>query len=558
MDNTGIGVISAFPCPDHVEQRVAGGGDAGMEEQVFDYIIVGAGSAGSVLAARLSEDPNVSVCLIEAGPADTAENIHVPVAFGKLFRTRLDWDYFTHEEPHLHRRRVYLPRGRVLGGTSSINTMVYIRGNQADFDEWKQPGWSFAELLPYFKRSEDNERGESLYHGVGGPLAVSDGRANNPMAAAFVEAATQAGFSVNDDFNGHTQDGFGFFQLTQRDGRRCSTATGFLHPASSRPNLTVETHLQVHRVLIENGRAVGVTGTRLDEQITLRAGREVILSAGAYNSPHLLMLSGVGPAQLLGALDIPVVHDLPEVGANLQDHALVPLVFLHSVPISLLAAGTPEHVRQFMEEGRGPLTANGPEAGGFVRTDPSLDRPNVEYLAAPVMFADSGLATPTHHSLSYGPSMLAPRSRGFVTLASDDPTAKPKIVHNYFADPADLDDAVEATRIGLRIARQKAVEPYTESQYEPPASESDQDLREYVRRYAHSIFHPAGTCAMGSVVDAELRVAGVDGLRVVDASVMPTLVRGNPNAATIAIAEKAADLIKGVPAPPPVSSAAVA
>lgn len=513
---------------------------------MWDYVIVGAGSAGAVLAARLSEDPDVRVCLIEAGPADTAQNIHVPVAFGKLFRTHLDWDYDTHEEPHLRRRRIYLPRGRVLGGTSSINTMLYVRGNRLDFDGWEQPGWGFDDLLPYFKRSEDNERGESAYHAVGGPLSVSDGRARNPMSAAFVEAAAEAGFPVNDDFNGAVQDGFGFFQLNQRDGRRASTATAFLHPAADRPNLTVETNFQVHRVLIENGRAVGVVGNRLDEEITVRAEREVILSAGAYNSPQLLMLSGVGPAPLLGALGIGVALDQPFVGQNLQDHVLVPLIFTHSQPISMIAAGTPEDVELFLSEGRGPMTANGPEVGGFVRTDGALPAPNAEYLAAPVMFADSGLGTPTHHALSFGPSMLTPRSRGMVLLASDAPTAKPKIIHNYLAEPADLDDAVAATRIGLEISRQKALATYNEGQFSPPASESDADLRDYIRGYAHSIFHPAGTCSMGTVVDADLRVLGVDGLRVVDASVMPTLVRGNPNAAVIAIAERAADLIRGV------------
>jgi choline dehydrogenase len=524
---------------------------------MYDYVIVGAGSAGCVLAARLSEDPDVDVCLIEAGPADTADNIHIPVAFGKLFRTHLDWDYDTHEEPHLDRRRVYLPRGRVLGGTSSMNTMIYIRGNRLDFDGWGQPGWSYDELLPYFKRSEDNERGASAYHGVGGPLAVSENRSNNPMNVAFVEAANQAGFPLNDDFNGAEQDGFGFFQLTQRDGRRCSTAAAFLRPALGRPNLTVETNLQVHRVVTENGRAVGVTGDRLDEAVTIQASREVILCAGAYNSPQLLMLSGIGPAQLLNVLGIPVVLDQPLVGQNLQDHVLVPLIYTHSQPISLLVAAAPENVQRFFAEGRGPLTANGPESGGFMRTSGSLAAPDVEFLGAPVMFADSGLGTPTHHAFSFGPSMLTPRSRGSVMLASDAPTAKPKISHNYFAEPSDLDDAVEATRIGLEIGRQKALTPYTEDQFRPPLSDSDADLRRYVQMYTHSIFHPAGTCAMGTVVDAELRVRGVDGLRVVDASVMPTLVRGNPNAPVIAIAEKAADLVRGV-APLPRQSAATA
>jgi choline dehydrogenase-like flavoprotein len=513
---------------------------------VYDYVIVGAGSAGCVLAARLSEDPTVRVCLVEAGPADTAEDIHVPVAFGKMFRTHLDWDYATHEEPALGRRRVYLPRGKVLGGTSSTNTMIYIRGNRLDFDEWQQPGWGFDDLLPYFKRSEDNERGASAYHGTGGPQTVSDGRARNPMSAAFVDAAAHAGYGVNDDFNGESQDGFGFFQLTQRDGRRCSTAVAYLHPVLDRPNLTVETNVQVTRILTEGGRAAGVTGTRLDEQLTIRAEREVILTAGAYNSPQLLMLSGIGPAGLLGALGIDVVVDQPLVGQNLQDHVLVPLVYTHDVPISLISAGTPEDVAQFINEGRGPLTANGPESGGFIRSRDGLPAPDVEYLGAPVMFADSGLGTPTQHSFSFGPSMLQPRSRGFVTLASGAPTAKPKIMHRYLAEEADLADAVEATRIGMRIARQAPLKLYTTGTHEPPASDSDADLREYIRGYAHSIYHPAGTCAMGSVVDAELRVRGIDGLRVADASVMPTLVRGNPNAAVIAIAEKAADLVRQV------------
>jgi len=529
----------------------------GEEKRMYDYVIVGAGSAGCVLAARLTEDSDVTVCLVEAGPADTAQNIHVPVAFAKLFRTHLDWDYDTHDEPFLGRRRIYLPRGRVLGGTSSINTQIYIRGNKIDYDGWNQPGWGYDELLPYFRRSEDNERGESDYHGVGGPLAVSEGRANNPMSAAFVEAADQAGFPSNSDFNGSEQDGFGYFQLTQRDGKRCSTATAFLHPAMSRPNLTVETNLQVNRVLIERGRAVGVTGQRLDEEITVQAEREVILSGGAYNSPQLLMLSGIGAAEMLNPLGIPVVVDQPQVGQNLQDHVLVPLIYTHSHPISMLAAGQPEHFEQFMSAGRGPLTSNGPEAGGFVRTRTGLPAPDLEFLAAPVMFVDNGLGVPTDHALSFGPSMIAPNSRGSVTLASEDPTTKPRILHNYFADRADMDTAVSGLRISLEIAGQTALKPYTATPFRPAASESDVDLRDYIRSYAHSIYHPTSTCAIGNVVDAELRVLGVEALRVVDASVMPTIVRGNTNAPTIAIAEKAADLVRGVTYPVEPAGAAV-
>jgi choline dehydrogenase-like flavoprotein len=514
---------------------------------MYDYVIVGAGSAGCVLAARLSEDPDVSVCLIEAGPSDISQNIHVPAAFGKLFRTNMDWDYDTHDEPQLGRRRVYLPRGNVLGGTSSINTMIYIRGNRADYDGWNQQGWSYRELLPYFLRSEDNERGESDYHGVGGPLAVSDGRSENPMSTAFVAAAVQAGQLYNEDFNGATQDGFGAFQLTQRDGMRASAATAFLHPAMDRPNLTVESNLQVHRVLVEGGRATGVLGYRLEEEIVIRAEREVIVSAGAYNSPQLLQLSGIGPAWQLEALGVDVIADLPEVGQNLQDHLLVPLIYVHDHPVSLLVAGQARYQEQFATSRSGPLTSNGPEAGGFARTESGLSAPNIEFLAAPVMFADNGLGTPTAHALSYGPSMLGARSRGSVALASDDPTAKPKIIHNYLAEPEDLADAVDAVRVGLDIARQDALEAYTANPYRPPTSDSDEALRDYIRSYAHSIYHPASTCAMGKVVDEQLRVYGVPGLRVVDASVMPTLIRGNPNAPTIAIAEKAADLLRDLP-----------
>jgi len=523
---------------------------------MYDYVIVGAGSAGCVLAARLTEDPDVTVCLIEAGPTDNHDNVHVPLAAAKLFRTRFDWDYDTHDEPRCGGRRVYLPRGRVIGGSSSMNGMIYVRGNRVDYDDWQQPGWGYDELLPYFLRSEDNERGASEYHGVGGPLSVSDGRSKNPISTAFVEAATQAGYSANPDFNGPRQEGFGAYQLTQRDGRRCSSAVAFLYPAMGRPNLTVETNLTVHRVIVENGRATGVAAGRLDEDIVLRANREVVLTAGAYNSPHLLMLSGIGPADMLTAHDIPVVLDQPLVGRNLQDHPAPWLVYTHSQPVSLLSAGQPEFLRQFVEQGRGPLTSNVPEVGGFVRTSDDLPAPDLQFHAAPVMLADGCLGEPTAHAISFGACVLTPRSRGSISLASNDPTAKPRIRHDYYSEEADLTAAVSGLRIGLEIARQQALTPYTERTYQPPASDSDEDLRAYARRCTQTLFHPVGTCAMGKVVDADLRVLGVDGLRVVDASIMPTIVRGNTNAPTIAIAEKAADLIRDVvPAPAPAALA---
>ncbi|GLW05800.1 choline dehydrogenase [Microtetraspora sp. NBRC 13810] len=516
---------------------------------MYDYVIVGGGSAGCALAARLSEDPSVSVCLIEAGPADTSDVIHVPSQFGRLFRTSLDWDYDSHEEPFLEGRRIYLPRGRVLGGSSSMNAGIYLRNSRLDYDRWGEPGWNYDDVLPYFLRSEDNERGASAYHGAGGPLGVSDGRSENPVSAAFVAAGQEAGFARNDDFNGPSRDGFGFFQVTQRDGRRCSAAVAFLHPAANRPNLTVELNLQVHRVLVEGGRATGVAGRRLDEEITIRAGREVVLCGGAYNSPQLLMLSGIGPADHLRQLGVPVAVDNPAVGANLQDHVLVPLILTLAEPVSLLMGLDPRYQRQFVEEGRGPLTSNGPEAGGFVRTRPELAEPDVGYFAAPVMFLDAGLSAPAGHAITYGPCVLRPESSGRVMLASADPTAKPKIEHGYFAAEADVAAAMAGLRIGLDIARTQPLAGSVSSFFRAPDSESDADLRSYIRRYAHSLFDVTGGCALGSVVDAELRVMGVDALRVVDASVMPEVGGGTPNASVIMIAERAADLMRGLRSP---------
>ncbi|MCR6483487.1 GMC family oxidoreductase N-terminal domain-containing protein [Amycolatopsis sp. OK19-0408] len=510
---------------------------------MYDYVIVGAGSAGCVLASRLAEDPDVTVCLIEAGPADSSQNIHVPAAFAKLFRTQYDWDYDSHDEEHLNGRRVYLPRGRVLGGTSSINTQIYIRGNALDYDGWNRPGWSWDEVLPYFLRSENHEGGSGPHHAVGGPLDVAAGRSRNPMSEAFIEAAVEVGHDRNDDFNAGAQDGVGFFELTQRGGWRVSTATAFLH-AQSRPNLTVETNVQVHRVVIEDGRATGVVGARLDDELRFDARREVILSAGTYNSPQLLQLSGIGPAGLLQAFEIPVVVDRPEVGQNLQDHMLIPLIYTHSEPISLLAAGAPENVERLMADGTGPLTSNGPEAGGFARTRSDLPAPDIELLAAPVMFVDNGLGVPTAHALSFGPSPITPSSRGSVGLASPDPTTKPRIVHNYLATEDDLAAAAQGLRIALEIAGAPALRRFTETAFRTPDSTDEAGLRDYARRYGHSIYHPVGTCAMGAVVDDELAVRGVAGLRVVDASVMPTIPRGNTNAPTIMIAEKAADIIR--------------
>jgi choline dehydrogenase len=529
---------------------------------MFDYVIVGAGSAGCVLASRLTEDPDVSVLLIEAGPPDSSENIHVPLAFPQLLHSQLDWDYSTLPEPFADRRRIHLPRGKTLGGSSSINWMVYIRGHRADYDEWRDggcEGWGYEDLLPYFKRSEDNERGASQYHGAGGPMAVSDGRSRNPMTEAFLEACDQAGQRRNEDFNGTEQDGFGRYQVTQGDGRRCSTAVGYLRPAGSRPNLTVETFLQVHRLLFEGDRAVGVQAERLGELHEFRAEREVILCGGAYNSPQLLMLSGIGPAELLTMLQIPVVADLPAVGENLQDHPGSGWLWTHDEPVSLLTAMNDENLELFSSEGSGPLTSNGVETGGFLRSREELPAPDLQFHVAGAMLVDEPIY---EHGITIAAYPAKPVSRGTVTLRSPDPTVAPFILHNYYSEDSDLQTVMHGLRVASEIADQPALAPYTVRPYDPPASDSEEDLRAYVRRHTYTTFHPVGTCRMGSdaeaVVDTELRVQGVQGLRVIDASIMPSIVRGNTNAATIAIAERAADVIRGVEPPTSAPPKAVA
>jgi choline dehydrogenase len=519
---------------------------------MYDYIIVGAGSAGCVLAARLSEDPDVSVLVLEAGGPDSLDSIHVPVAFGQLFKTACDWDYSSQPEPMCNGRRIYLPRGKTLGGCSSCNAMVYIRGHRVDYDEWRDagnPGWGYDDILPYFLRAEDNERGASEHHGTGGPLSVCDGRSRNVMMAAFVEAALGAGLARNDDFNGAEQDGAGYYQVTQRGGRRCSAAIAYLHPAAQRPNVTVETYVQVHRVLIEGGRAVGVGGARLGETLEFRAGREVILCGGAYNSPQLLMLSGVGPGAVLSALQIPVISDLPGVGRNLQDHPLCGAVWSTPEPVSLLTAATAENLQAFLENGTGPLTSNIAEAGAFHRTRSGMPAPDIQILAAPVMYLEEGLTPPPGHGFTIVTCVLKPSSRGDVTIASADPTAKPVIRHNYFTTDEDMRSMSDGLRLLVEIGGRPELGRFNQTAYQVPESLSDRDVQSFLARNTLTNYHPAGTCRMGSdaaaVVGSDLRVHGVEGLRVVDASIMPSIVRGNTNAPTIAIAEKAADLIRG-------------
>ena len=512
---------------------------------MYDYVIVGAGSAGCVLAARLSEDPEVSVALVEAGPPDVKENIHVPLGYLKLARTDVDWDYCTAPEANCDGRRIPLPRGKVLGGSSSINAMIYIRGNRADYDGWGAPGWAWDDLFPYFLRAEDNERGASEWHGAGGPLPVSDQRSGNVITPAFVEAGVEAGLARNEDFNGAEQDGVGMYQVTQRGGMRASAAVAYLHPAAERPNLTVLPYMHVNRVLFEGTHAVGVEASQLGQARELRAERETILCGGAYNSPQLLMLSGVGPAEHLALREVEVLLDQPAVGANLSDHAAAYNVWTTPEPESLLAALEPAALEEFAASQTGPFASNLAESGGFARVEPGAPAPDVQFHVAPVQIVDEGMGDPTAHGVWVSPCLLTPGSRGSVRLASNDPSAKPIVRNDFYTAEQDLPRMVAAMRLMEEVCAQPAMRPYCAEPFTAPAGDSEEAIRAHLARTTFPIYHPVGTCAIGSVLDAELRVQGLDGLRVVDASAMPAVPRGNTNAPVIAIAERAADLIKG-------------
>jgi choline dehydrogenase len=515
---------------------------------MYDYVIVGAGSAGCVLANRLSEDPDVQVLLLEAGPADVNQNIHVPLGYLQLGATEVDWDYHSAPEQHCRGRRITLPRGRVLGGSSSINAMVYIRGNARDYDEWGVPGWSWADLLPYFVKSEDNERGASELHGAGGPLPVSEQRSGNRISQAFVDAGEQAGLARNEDFNGAEQDGVGIYQVTQRGGMRGSAAVAYLHPAMERSNLTVMPHMLVQRIIFDGNRAVGVQASRLGEVQELRAEREVILSGGAYNSPQLLMLSGVGPAEHLMMREIEVLLDRPAVGQNLSDHPATQLVWTTPEPESLLLALEPAAMEEFEATQTGPFASNLAEAGGFARVGDGASAPDIQFHVAPVHIVNEGLGDPEGHGVWVSPCLLTEHSRGSVRLASADPTAKPIIHNDFYSAADDMERMIAAVRLTQQICGQPAMQPYCADPYTVPEGDSPEQLRAHVERTTFAIYHPVGTCRMGTdadaIVDEQLRVNGLEGLRVVDASVMPTVPRGNTNAPTIALAERAADLIR--------------
>lgn len=534
---------------------------------MYDYVIVGGGAAGCALAARLSEDASCRVLLLEAGPADTDPYIHMPVGFFKMTGGPLTWGYRTVAAAETQRRQIPFAQGRVLGGGGSINAMVYTRGQPADYDGWERDGctgWGFRDgVLPYLRRMEDNERLCNEYHGVGGPLGVSDLISVNEVTKAFVIAGQEAGLPYNSDFNGAQQEGVGVYQVTQRHGKRCSAAVGYLRDARSRPNLTIRTDCLVSRIVIEKGRATGVEFAPRGERgnVTIaRAEREVIVTAGAIGSPKLLMLSGIGRPEDLERVGVKPVHALKGVGQNLQDHFDIDIVYELNGPYSLdkyakkhmmLLAGL-----EYKLFNKGPVTSNIAEGGAFWYSDSSVPTPDLQFHFLPGAGVEAGVPpVPSGSGCTLNSYFLRPRSRGSVALHSADPADAPIIDPAYIRDPYDLKVAVEGVRQSREIMSQNALRKYVKCEHFPGGQvRSQSEYEAYAQQYGRTGYHPVGTCKMGvddqSVVDPQLRVYGIEGLRVADSSVMPRIVSSNTNAPTLMIAEKAADLIRGLAAQP--------
>jgi choline dehydrogenase len=527
------------------------------QADTFDYIVIGAGSAGCVLANRLTASGRHRVLLLEAGGHDRHLWIHVPLGYGKLFAdARVNWLYKSEPEPELHNRQIIQPRGKVLGGSSSINGLLYLRGQPADYDHWRQlgnAGWSFEDVLPYFRRSEDQERGEDALHGVGGPLAVSNVCEPHPLCEAFIESAQQAGFPRNDDFNGPTQEGAGYFQLTAKKGRRWSTAVGYLKEARRRPNLKIETNALASRILFVGRCATGIEYRQGDTTRTAHARREVILAGGAFNSPQLLQLSGVGPAQLLRSHGIDVVADMPGVGADLQDHLQVRMQYRCTEPITMndvinsfrhrMLAGA-----RYAMFRKGLLAIGAGYAGGFFRTSPQVATPDMQVHFIIFSADTAGAALHPFPGFIASICQLRPESRGFVCIKSADPALAPAIQPRYLTSELDRDTVVASLKMLRRIMGQTPMQRYVAEERAPgPLVQTDAELLEFARSAGTTVFHPTSTCRMGpdetAVVDERLRVRGLGNLRVADASIMPTVVSGNTNAPVVMIAEKGADLI---------------
>lgn len=526
-----------------------------------DYLIIGGGSGGAVMAGRLSEDANTSVCVLEAGGGGNSMLVNTPAATVAMLPTKLNnWGFETVPQPGFNGRCGYQPRGKTLGGSSAINAMVYIRGHRSDYDHWVElgnAGWSYDDVLPYFKLSEGNERFNDQYHGQNGPLAVSDLRSDNPLQQAYVDAGRQAGFPVIDDFNGAEQEGIGVYQVTQKNGERWSVARGYLLPhMDSRPNLTVHTKTRTLRILFDGKRAVGVEVSQGGKTRTIHANKEVIVAAGAFQSPQLLMLSGVGPADELAKHDIPLVHELPGVGQNLQDHPDFIFAYksksMDTLGVSL--GGTVKlmkDIQRYRKDRRGAITSNFAEGGGFLKTREDLDAPNIQLHFVVALVEDHARKFHLSHGLSCHFCLLRPRSSGSVTLASADPQAAPLIDPGFFSHPDDVEDMVAGFKLTRKIMQQPALAPYITEDVFTADITSDDQIRQILRDRCDTVYHPIGTCKMGvddmAVVDpGSLKVYGVEGLRVVDASVIPTLIGGNTNAPTVMIAEKAVDMIRGV------------